>query len=168
METHERCIVGWCRDDDGTLHALGAQRMIDEFLYLPAALANQADDDDVFVHPGQVEPNALIIFDNSGSMDEKLCSTFEDESEGYCWSDYDDQWRSDETDDCRRTTTVCEKKVDIAKVKLPESTDEPEQDLEVLPGQPVELSEEDILQLPELELVDRKALFDFNWGTEDK
>jgi hypothetical protein len=47
------------------------------------------------------------------------------------------------------------------------TTDEPEADLEVVKGEPVELTEEDILQLPELELMDRKALFDFNWGKDE-
>ena len=85
-----------------------------------------ADDEDIFTYGG-VEPNVLILFDNSGSMDEEICSDVEDESEGYCWGDSGD-WGDDDDngggggwdddpngDTCRESTRVCETKLAVAK-----------------------------------------------------
>ncbi len=47
VQAHQRRIVGRRRHDDRALQALGPENALDEFLHFAAALADQADDDDV-------------------------------------------------------------------------------------------------------------------------
>ncbi len=47
MQTHERWIVGRCRDNYGFLEIFFAEDVFDEFAYFSAALADQANHDHI-------------------------------------------------------------------------------------------------------------------------
>jgi hypothetical protein len=46
LQAHQGAGVGRGGDDDGAAHAFLAENLLDEFLHLAAAFADQADDDD--------------------------------------------------------------------------------------------------------------------------
>ena len=71
VQAHQRRIVGGRRHDDRAPHAVGPESVADEFLDLAAALADQADDDDVGIRVARhhAEQHALADADAGEQAD---------------------------------------------------------------------------------------------------